>query len=67
MEVTVSRTNERKMYSSSEMDSSSDDEVGFIYDKKGYVNVWVDGSCLRNGQPGAKAGYGVFYDWNHHL
>lgn len=40
---------------------------GFLYDTDGYVNVWVDGSCLGNGQPGARAGYGVFYNWQHHL
>lgn len=40
---------------------------GFLKDNDGYINVWIDGSCLRNGQPGAQAGYGVFYNFNHRM
>lgn len=40
---------------------------GFIVDDDGYVNVWVDGSCLGNGQPGARAGYGIVYDYDHFM
>ncbi|XP_055323977.1 ribonuclease H1-like [Sitodiplosis mosellana] len=43
------------------------EDEGFIVDNDGYVNVWVDGSCLRNGQPGARAGYGVVYDYDHYM
>lgn len=39
----------------------------FLYDDDGYVNVWVDGSCRGNGQPGARAGYGVFYNYDHRM
>lgn len=39
----------------------------FIVDNDGYVNVWVDGSCLGNGQPGARAGYGIFYNYDHNM
>lgn len=39
----------------------------FLYDNYDYVNVWVDGSCLGNGRPGARAGYGVFYNYDHDL
>lgn len=40
---------------------------GFIIDDDGYVNVWVDGSCLRNGSPNAQAGYGVFFNFGHYM
>lgn len=40
---------------------------GFLKDNDGYINVWIDGSCLRNGQPGAQAGYGVFFNYNHRM
>lgn len=39
----------------------------FIVDNDGYVNVWVDGSCLGNGQRGARAGYGIFYNYDHFM
>lgn len=39
----------------------------FIVDEDNYVNVWVDGSCLGNGRPGARAGYGIFYNYNHYM
>ena len=25
------------------------------------INVYVDGACINNGKPNAKAGYGVFF------
>ena len=40
---------------------------GFIIDDDGYVNVWVDGSCLRNGSLDAQAGYGVFFNYGHSM
>ena len=43
------------------------EDEDFLVDGDGYVNVWVDGSCLRNGQPGARAGYGVFYNYDHFM
>ncbi|KAH8284564.1 hypothetical protein KR018_004296, partial [Drosophila ironensis] len=39
----------------------------FEIDADGYVIVYTDGSCIRNGQPGASAGYGVFFGRNHPL
>ena len=27
----------------------------------GYLMAWTDGSCLRNGQPGAKAAFSVIF------
>lgn len=33
----------------------------------GYTNVWTDGACSKNGQPGAKAGYGVYWGDGHAL
>lgn len=53
-------------YSDSDCDWDWEDE-GFIVDYDGYVKVWVDGSCFRNGQPGAQAGYGVFYNYGHRM
>lgn len=43
------------------------EDEDFIVDDDGYVNVWVDGSCLRNGQPGARAGYGIVYNFDHFM
>lgn len=43
------------------------EDEDFIVDDDGYVNVWIDGSCLRNGQPGARAGYGIFYNYDHFM
>lgn len=51
----------------SDMGYYSYDDESFIYDNENYVNVWVDGSCLGNGRPGARAGYGVFFNWQHEL
>lgn len=31
----------------------------------GPILVYTDGACQRNGQPGAKAGVGVFFGENH--
>lgn len=42
-------------------------KYGFLYNEDNYVNVWVDGSCLGNGRPNARAGYGVFYNYRHHM
>jgi len=39
----------------------------FSYDESGYVQVYVDGSCLGNGTPNAKAGIGVFWNDSHPL
>lgn len=39
----------------------------FIIDADGYVNVWIDGSCLRNGSASAQAGYGVFFNFGHRM
>lgn len=43
------------------------DNGGFLRDADNFVNVWVDGSCLRNGRSDAQAGYGVFYNYNHRM
>lgn len=29
--------------------------------KMEHINVYIDGACINNGQPNAKAGYGVFF------
>ena len=33
-------------------------------DSKGDICVYIDGSCVNNGKINAKAGYGVFFDYN---
>lgn len=42
-------------------------EIGddFDIDQDGYVRVYADGACLRNGQPNAQAGIGVWFGRNH--
>ena len=39
----------------------------FAYDESGYVVVYVDGSCIGNGTPAAKAGIGVYWRDGHRL
>ena len=39
----------------------------FEVDRNGHVKVYTDGACLRNGQPGATAGIGVWFGENHYL
>ena len=39
----------------------------FLYDDDNCVQVWIDGSCKNNGRPGARAGYGVFYNYDHQM
>ncbi len=40
---------------------------GFRVNKEGFVIVYTDGACLRNGQPDAQAGIGVWFGHDHHL
>lgn len=44
-----------------------EDDDYFLRDDDDYINVWVDGSCMGNGRPGARAGYGVFYNYDHYM
>lgn len=39
----------------------------FQVDNEGFVLVYTDGSCLRNGQTNPCAGYGVWFGENHPL
>lgn len=39
----------------------------FSLDDDGYVIVYTDGACLRNGQPDAVAGLGVWFGEDHFL
>lgn len=38
-----------------------------VYDEDGYAVVYTDGCCLNNGQHGAKAGIGVWWNDDHPL
>ncbi|XP_012265867.2 ribonuclease H1 [Athalia rosae] len=40
---------------------------GFNVDERGFVNVFTDGACSGNGQLGAMAGIGVWFNDNHPL
>ncbi len=40
---------------------------GFDVDNQGNVIVYIDAHCLREGQPDAVAGIGVWFDDGHHL
>ncbi len=40
---------------------------GFRVNRDGFVVVFTDGACLRNGQSGAQAGIGVWFGQDHHL
>ena len=39
----------------------------FMEDEDGYVQVYTDGACEKNGKVGAKAGVGVFFGDGHPL
>lgn len=39
----------------------------FMYNKYGYIKVYVDGACSSNGRIGAGAGIGVWFGHGHHL
>ena len=38
---------------------------GFLCDEDGYVQVYTDGACLRNGSDFPAAGMGVFFNYDH--
>ena len=40
---------------------------GFLHDEDGYVQVYTDGACLRNGSDFPAAGIGIFFNYNHPL
>lgn len=44
-----------------------ENEERFRVDDDGYVVVYTDGCCLRNGQPDATAGIGVWFGCKHRL
>ncbi|XP_076674806.1 ribonuclease H1 [Andrena cerasifolii] len=37
----------------------------YIIDKDGYVNVYTDGACSKNGRKGSRAGIGVWFGDDH--
>uniref|UniRef100_A0A0V0GC64 Ribonuclease H1 n=1 Tax=Triatoma dimidiata TaxID=72491 RepID=A0A0V0GC64_TRIDM len=39
----------------------------FLYSDNGYVKVYTDGACSKNGRMGAKAGIGVWFNESHPL
>jgi len=41
------------------------DKENFYINQDGYLRVYTDGSCLRNGYPDAAAGIGVFFGEGH--
>ena len=45
--------------------TSRRNEEKFQVDDDGHVIVYTDGACLRNGQPDAQAGIGVWFDYDH--
>ena len=45
----------------------SHNDGNFKIDADGYVVVYTDGACIRNGQPDAQAGIGVWFGPHHKL
>lgn len=43
------------------------ENMDFMRDRHGRVDVYIDGSCIGNGRRGASAGYGVWFGDNHAL
>lgn len=44
---------------------SSKNSEYFTVDRDGYIIVYTDGACPRNGQQGAKGGIGVWFSEDH--
>jgi len=42
-------------------------DKGFHVDEDGFIHVYTDGACSKNGQIGAKAGYGIWWAKDHEL
>lgn len=40
---------------------------GLHVDENGFIHVYTDGACSKNGQVGAKAGYGIWWAKDHEL
>lgn len=47
--------------------NTTNETVPFIKTSDGFVEVFTDGACSRNGQVGAKAGIGIWFNANHPL
>lgn len=41
--------------------------VPFIISADGFIEVFTDGACSRNGMVGAQAGIGIWFNHNHEL
>ncbi|XP_030387289.1 ribonuclease H1 [Scaptodrosophila lebanonensis] len=57
-------------YNSTVLEATGLKRIGafeFEIDAEGYVIVYTDGSCLRNGQSNAAAGFGVYFGEKHEL
>lgn len=42
-----------------------DNPYGFKVDQEGFVQIYTDGACFRNGMPDAQAGIGVYFSDNN--
>jgi len=42
-------------------------EKGLFVDESGFIHVYTDGACSKNGQLGAIAGYGIWWAKDHEL
>lgn len=63
----TSRAHYRVADNTDEPSAKKRKNVEFNKDENGFVIVYTDGACERNGQKNAKAGLGVWFGPNHPL
>lgn len=42
-------------------------DLDYVQDNDGYIQVYTDGACVQNGKPTAKAGIGIYFCEGHPL
>lgn len=64
---TVQQPQQSKKRPGEELNGSSSkrDKKDFLFDDEGYTIVHTDGACSQNGQLGAKAGWGIWWNEGH--
>ena len=67
LKVTEQRVTNKRLKTEGRASNSGVDLKNFTMDQDGYVEVYTDGACTRNGQGGARAGIGVWFGDNHEL
>lgn len=67
LKVTEERVISKRAKTDSAPANSNVDLKSFTVDESGFVVVYTDGACTKNGKRGAKAGIGVWFGRGHLL